>query len=49
MLAQALGSEMTPNELEASMLMMDVNSSGKLDFDEFMMWWRGDHASEYMV
>jgi len=50
-LAQALGSEMTPNEIEASMLMLDISGDGRLDFSEFMHWWTDGEptAGGYLV
>ena len=41
-LCQALGSPLNYNDLESAILLLDKNGDGKIDYKEFLTWWKGD-------
>merc|ERR1712098_587384 len=45
-MAQALGSSLTHNELEAAIISLDTDRSGAVSFEEFMVWFRGEGATQ---
>ena len=38
-LLEALGAEMTADEIDAGLRALDDNRNGIIDFDEFVAWW----------
>lgn len=41
MLTQSLGSKLSLNELESALFLLDTNSDGKIQYSEFLDWWKG--------
>lgn len=48
MLCTNLGSTLEPQELEAALQSLDKNGDGKIQYDEFISWWKGDNSSAFM-
>eukprot|EP01038_Epipyxis_sp_PR26KG_P009408 gene9408-12669_t len=40
-LCQSLGSKLTLNELESAIFLLDRNANGKIEYDEFLQWYKG--------
>jgi len=38
-LLEALGAEMTAEEIDAGLRALDENGNGTIEFDEFVAWW----------
>ena len=45
-LCQKLGSQMSQNQLEASLRTLDTDNSGGVDYNEFLTWFKGPDESE---
>ncbi|GMH96970.1 hypothetical protein TrVE_jg4540 [Triparma verrucosa] len=45
-LCQKLGSQMSQNQLEASLRTLDTDNSGGIDYNEFLVWFRGPDPTE---
>ena len=43
-LALQMGNDMTNEQLEAAMTVMDTDGNGEIELSEFMEWWRGCEA-----
>eukprot|EP00614_Pseudopedinella_elastica_P027611 CAMPEP_0172615824 /NCGR_PEP_ID=MMETSP1068-20121228/62526_1 /TAXON_ID=35684 /ORGANISM="Pseudopedinella elastica, Strain CCMP716" /LENGTH=237 /DNA_ID=CAMNT_0013421085 /DNA_START=82 /DNA_END=795 /DNA_ORIENTATION=- len=48
MLCTNLGSTLEPNELETALHSLDKNGDGKVSYDEFIAWWKGDNSSGFV-
>jgi len=43
-LCKSLGSNLTTAELESFVLLMDTNNNGRVEYGEFLAWWKGNSA-----
>ena len=43
-LSQTLGAGLSLNELESALLVIDTNSDGKIEYADFLEWWKGKHV-----
>jgi Ca2+-binding EF-hand superfamily protein len=41
-LSKALGADLTMNEIDHSMAILDPEEAGAITFDNFMAWWRAN-------
>ena len=48
-LCASLGSTLEPSELEAALTTLDKNSDGKIEYAEFIDWWRGSETGSVIL
>ena len=47
-LCLALGSSLEPQEVEAALQTLDTDGNGKIEYDEFICWWKGEGAKGFL-
>jgi Ca2+-binding EF-hand superfamily protein len=48
LLCLALGSTLEPQEVEAALQTLDTDGNGKIEYEEFIKWWKGEGAKGFL-